>query len=213
MKHKLERTAGRTFAGWKTADVDTMISNNCPVGFNLATEPDIGAVVDTDASPPGYLRLKVVSDLTVSDLCLNQSITNGLIETYAKNQYFTYCRTAKSFDGLNRIVVSSLNWVGPAMNWKWGNDQYEQDMVLFFPCSKWPPTAMSWIDRARPSSWPSTDAVQKVITSGCRIVSANHDELSSQKTQNFDFHSQEQKHFYSKPCQPSRDDVSWHSKL
>ena len=179
MNHELERTEGRTFAGRTFADVDIMVSNNCPVGFNLETEPGIRAVVETDASPPGYLRLRAVSDLTF--------ITNGLIETYAKGQYFTYCRSPKRLDGLLRILVSSRNWVGPAINLKWRNVLVDQDLVSFYPCSKWPPTAMSWINRARPSSWPSTDAVEKIITSGCRIVLANHDDIPNQKYTEFRF--------------------------
>ena len=176
MKPEFERTVRPSYAGRIFSDVDVMLTSNCPVGFDLETESDIVAVVETDASSPGYLRLRMVLDIEFS--------LDKVTKKYSTGQYLTYWKTAKCPNESNSIEST---WTGPSRKSKVNNDMFEQDMVCFFPCSKWPPSAMSWVDRARPSSWPSKDAVEQITSSGCRIVLANHDDDSSQESTEFRF--------------------------
>ena len=37
-------------------------------------------------------------------------------------------------------------------------------------CPEWPQVALEWIERERPSGWPSQDIVQSIIADGCLIV-------------------------------------------
>ena len=48
------------------------------------------------------------------------------------------------------------------------------DLVYYFPCSVWPPQARSWIERERPSQWPSQDTIQRIVSQGCGIVKTAH---------------------------------------
>lgn len=45
-----------------------------------------------------------------------------------------------------------------------------EDVSLSVPCDEWPSCAMGWINREKPSGWPSQQLIDKVLQDGCHVV-------------------------------------------
>lgn len=45
-----------------------------------------------------------------------------------------------------------------------------EDVSLSVPCNEWPSCAMGWINREKPSGWPSQQLIDKVLQDGCHVV-------------------------------------------
>ena len=45
-----------------------------------------------------------------------------------------------------------------------------EDVSLSVPCHEWPSCAKDWVQRARPSGWPTQELIDKVLQDGCHVV-------------------------------------------
>ena len=150
----------------KRSDIDIMMAQpRGKVGFDV-TESNIFARIDTGISRPGFLRLR---DLESGGwLVLNHSD-------------FENSRLYSEF--LHPDVLHSTQQ-GPASSTKMnGLNLNDVDRVPYFSCSSWPPIAKSWIDRERPSNWPSKETIQTIVSKGCRIVHMRHEQMQEKQTE------------------------------
>ena len=147
----------------KCSDIDLMIHKGQKIGFDV-NQSNIYATVYTDESRPGYLQLRHVETGRVCVFVVYRSLK---MDGPAMDDVFINLRYAHfSQHGPASLIsnyFASLNDV---------------DSVGYFSCSTWPPIAKSWIDRKRPSNWPSKETIQTIVSKGCRIVHKPH-ELSA----------------------------------
>ena len=150
------------------SDLDYMFNKGHSVGLKLKvgletdTFDDMLAIIETDKSPPGYLRFRGV-------------------EPENKNFLFD-ASSEEPTTGPKKWTTHDFNLIdkkqnGPATKKKYlsrRSGSLEHDEVLYFSCPSWPPTAASWIDRTRPHGWPSVETIQRIISMGCRIVHKRH---------------------------------------
>ena len=163
-----------SFLKRKLSDLDVMIDIGLEVGFDGA-DSNIFATVDTDKSPPGFLRIRKIG---TGQLCSLPE--NGLAGDSGP--------TAKEMIIEKWYPQMTHNYQhGPATALSFPVSIMEQvDVVPYFSCSSWPPIAESWITRKRHSYWPSKETIQDIVSKGCRIVHKPH-ELSKEKETEFRF--------------------------
>ena len=158
----------------KQSDIDVMIYKGYKVGFDM-NESNIYATVDTEKSRPGYLKLR---ELGTGRLCSwTETSPHKEPNPSIKNKFFP------SFDPRHLQYFPH----GPAtlINYDFA-DFNEIDSVPYLSCASWPPIATAWIDRERPSNWPSKEKIQTIVSKGCRVVHKPH-ELSKDKETEFRF--------------------------
>ena len=159
----------------KWSDVDMMVYAGHKVGFHV-NESDISATIDTEKSRPGYLRLRKFG-------------TGHLCRWEENSPYITPNPTTRNILS-NSVKLRNIrdSQHGPATSIKYdfAKKNNDIDRVLYLSCSSWPPMAESWIDRERPSNWPSKETIQTIVSKGCRIVNKPH-ELSEDKEIEFRF--------------------------
>ena len=151
------------------SDLDYMFNKGQSVGLELKvgletdTFDDMLAIIETDKSPPGYLRFRGV-------------------EPGNKNFLFGFSSDEETTTGPKKWTTHDFNLIdkkqnGPATKNKYlsrRSGSLEHDEVLYFSCPSWPPTAASWIDRARSHGWPSVETIQRIVSLGCRVVHKRH---------------------------------------
>ena len=141
----------------KCSDLDLMIDLGLIFGFDV-NDPNTFATVDTDKSRPGYLRLRKRG--TGQLWCYFEEI-----DASRKKRYPLYSH-------------------GPAISMKCDSTKLsETDHVPYLSCSSWPPIAKSWIDRKRPSNWPSKETIQTIVSKGCRVVPKPHGRSGEDETE------------------------------
>ena len=143
------------------SDLDYMI-----VDFEPNIDTNVSAIVDTDNSPPGYLRLR-------------DRYTGELIS------YPTNNKTVKKHLGPEKYSSSFTAFIrhGPALK---GTHSYDEmpkiDFVLSSSWPKWPQCAEAWIRRKR--EWPSLEIIQEIISKGCHIVYKSYKSFEEEKVEN-----------------------------
>ena len=149
----------------KCSDIDTMLYVEQKIGFDVK-ESNIIATVDTDQSRPGYLRLR--------------DVVTGQLSVLASRESHDSIMEGSIFDSFD-MRDGPHSQHGPATTLTHNIiSLFEIDRVLYLNCSLWPPIAKSWIDRKRPSNWPSKETIQTIVSKGCRVVHKPH-ELSKYK--------------------------------
>ena len=157
------QTDNKNYFVKKCSDIDVMIYTRRRVGFDMK-ESNIFATVDTEKSRPGYLRLR---ELETDRICV---VDDGVIRNY--RNWFV------------QPDVKQQSQHGPAYSIKMnGLSFHDIDHVPYFSCSSWPPIAKSWIDRKRPSNWPSKETIQTIVSNGCRIVHKPHGRSEEKETE------------------------------
>ena len=129
---------------------------------------------------PGHFRRKDRSEWWPYDadilLIANYfSIPERCIET--TSTFPGYCRIREKDGGymLQNVIEDfpfheDLVRTGPAMT----DYVSDIDYVFTIACDFWPRQAMEWITRRRPSAWPSTDVIQKIVQGNCHLVAKAH---------------------------------------
>ena len=86
-----------------------------------------------------------------------QGIPNGLFELHGPAATGEVKRQVKLYS--NEVLMSD-------------NDTLQIDKVLCRNCTGWPIEASAWITRRRPSGWPCTELMNRVINGGYHVVSS-----------------------------------------
>ena len=158
----------------KRCDADfmfTLKSDQIIVGFHGDSGRSVNAVIDTTCTRPGYLHLRRLNgDLIEKDILLRSK--SSLLDQEMFEYHITVHGPAMMTDSYSKI-----EFIQPGKN---------TDYVHYFPCSVWPPQAESWIERERPSHWPSKETIQGIVKQGCAIVGSAHP-LSAAEDRQFQF--------------------------
>ena len=117
------------------------------VGFHRGDGSDIKAVIETTQTHPGYLRLRGMDGEYIQNSGCSVGIL--ILETLI-TQCVTFSRHGPSVEtNLNDSQCNS-----------------KSDFVRHYPCASWPPEAEPWIDRYRPSNWPTRDTIREDCIDG-----------------------------------------------
>ena len=106
---------------------------------------------------PGYVRL-IADDVGP----WGEYAENGV--KYLRNNPLHEVKELKTF----KIVGPSLRApvFGPVIG--------DVDFVTSHPCHDWPKQAEEWVDRLRPSGWPSKQLIHHIVSDGCHVVPVAH---------------------------------------
>ena len=133
----------------KRSDFDFMLRDHkdpFPVGFDPKNEPNIRAVIETNTTQPGYLRLR--------NLESNNYIKKGDSET-------GYCIEQAAWLQMEiKMIRLILQHRNPDL---YSGCPNNCDVVLYYPCEVWPPQAECWITRKRLSNWPTKEIIQEIV--------------------------------------------------
>ena len=156
----------------KESDVDLMTpAMNClfsgSVGFNR--KEGTCAIIETKHTSPGYLRLLDFEG-------------KYLLSKYNTTQFFDIFPLELLQSNLsqipNLVATSSVHQNGPAISITSDGplffQHYKHDYVTHYPCPSWPPEAEPWINRHRPSNWPTRETVRRIVSMGCSVVAKPH---------------------------------------
>ena len=165
------------YAGEKLSDIDVMIDIGYTVGFD-GKDCNIMAIIESGNSPPGYLQLR---DIKTGELiCVSRinSIRCFKADKIAGLHHRIHSRIIHSFQH-GPAEATVLAYPGRVIS-------FSRDTVLYWSCPSWPPIAIPWVNRKRYCNWPSTEAIQVIVSKGCRVVHKPH-ELSKLKEFEFRF--------------------------
>ena len=143
-----DNSVGRTKT-LKRSDFDFMVYDNdvyFPVGFNPDQEKDIRAVIETDQTQPGYLRLR--------SLLHGEYLVNDKTEHCIEQNFSSYCDIFFIYTPVQKTSLPDITHTCSIP---------KCDMVPYYPCYSWPPQANSWIDCKRHSNWPTTETINKIV--------------------------------------------------
>ena len=144
----------------KCSDFDKMIEMEQRVGFSDEIESNIAAAIDMKNCKPGYLRLMITGNGGIFQWTGNiESLNNKALQRIIARMSHLY---KHKFDR------------GPATTKIYYADSPNVDEVFYYSCPSWPPIARTWIDRERPSNWPSKEIIRGIVSKGCRIVHKPH---------------------------------------
>ena len=128
------------------------------------------AVVEQIEEHPAFARLKVFDKKSLE----NTEVVNSINEAGYINGKKLVSSLKYDDDELNGPAMTSLyNKNFPSAG--------EQDSVPAFRCPIWPEHARNFMNRTKPSGWPSNDLLYKIESKGCHLVAAgipgnNYDE-------------------------------------
>ena len=169
----------------KCSDFDMMFYLGYKVGFDV-NDSNIISTVDTDKSRPGYLRIREKGIGRLFGWLENTS------DSSTKNIFFQNSHhgdTKYSQHGPATSITHTFNSMS------------EIDKVPYLLCPSWPPIAKSWIDRIRPSNWPSKETIQTIVSKGCRVVLKPHEPSGEDETEfRFSFSESERILFEALTC-------------
>jgi hypothetical protein len=114
--------------------------------------------------PPGFTRLKLMTDSFIDDVISSCVIRNGelyIFSTLFRSAFSQYCVT------FSPVYQSSVPH-GPCVSFSQGPQEF--DYAFCFASQHWPTLAAPWIERCRQKGWPSDNVLHDIIQSGCHVV-------------------------------------------
>ena len=106
---------------------------------------------------PGYVRL-IKDDV---DPC-GEYAENGV--KYMRNNTLNEMKESDEFEVAGPSLRAPV--FGPVIG--------DVDFVTCLPCRNWPQQAEEWVDRLRPSGWPSKQLIHHIVSGGCHVVPVAH---------------------------------------
>ena len=131
----------------------------------------------TDNTPPGFALLRCIKPGTspITNIALeNVNSQYYLSSSLMADNLFT---TTKMYRFLNMPFCTKAARQGPSFeHWTIYDDPSGSgtDYVLSIHCAFWPNDASEWIERPRPSGWPTTHDVSSIVNFGCHLVAIGH---------------------------------------
>ena len=133
--------------------------------------------LSTDNTPPGFALLRCIRPGT-------SSITNNSIQCVNCQNYLSSSLMAdylfhntKVYHLFNVSSCTKTTRQGPSFE-HWSLDDNPSgpgtDYVPSIHCAFWPDDASEWIERLRPSGWPTPHDVSSIVNFGCHLVPIGH---------------------------------------
>ena len=155
----------------KRCDVDVMIKSKSNkiyvVGFHADSETNVNTIINTRFTKPGYLRLHSIPFINAGHQPIDEADYAFLDITFPKSS-FSEPSDAVSYQNGPAMATVNCSYVESTLI------SNKFDLVHYLPCSVWPPQAESWIERERPSHWPTQEMVRFIVSQGCGIVKKAH---------------------------------------
>ncbi|CAC5375207.1 unnamed protein product [Mytilus coruscus] len=129
--------------------------------INLLTEIAT-LLMEVDAQHPGFSKLKLVNDGGCTNVFLKKCLTYTIHGTYWSSTMLMSALTQKN-------PFLNLHIHGPCLS----DEQENQDLAFCLRSHHWPYAcnAEGWIYRHRSVSWPSSSLIEKIVSSGYKLVS------------------------------------------
>ena len=167
------------------SDMDYMYDINDIFDFKVvqslhespAPSPNYVFYLCSDITPPGFALLRCIKPGIIP--VINNAIQSVNSQYYLSASLLTNSlyRCTEVSNHFNIPIFTNTARQGPSFeNWSIFEDPSESgtDMVPSIHCAFWPDDASEWIERPRPSGWPTPRDVSSIVNFGCHLVAIGH---------------------------------------
>ena len=162
-------------------DINDIIINNIKVVQSLHESPAPSLYwvfyLCTDNTPPGFAFLRCIKPGTSPIINIAIQSVNGQLYLSSSLMAEGLFSCTKMYHLFNIPHITKTARQGPSIeHWDIFDNPSESgtDMVPSIHCAFWPKDASEWIERPRPSGWPTPHDVSSIVNFGCHLVAIGH---------------------------------------